>query len=83
MKENLKFDHLTLEELQAKHKQFKAFVIILSITTLIVLFGLSYSIFKYNDSSLVLLCGGSSIALLLCSFVLRQIEVAIKSRDLK
>lgn len=83
MKENRKFEELTLEELKAKQKKFKAFVGILSIITLIATFGLIYFAIKSNKYNLLILCGSFSFALFICSFILKQIETEIKSRGLK
>ena len=83
MKENRKFEELTLEELKAKQKKFKAFVGILSIITLIATFGLIYFAIKNNKYNLLILCGSFSFALFICSYILKQIETEIKSRGLK
>ncbi|WDF45742.1 hypothetical protein PQ459_12635 [Chryseobacterium sp. KACC 21268] len=81
IKENKKLKALTLEELKMKQKRFTNFVSFLSILTMLTLAILIYLSIKSNNYTFLMLCGGSSFALLLCGLILRQVEAEITARN--
>lgn len=81
IKENKKLKELTIDELRLRQKKFTTFVSILCIFTMLTLAALIYFAMKSNNYTFLMLCGGSSFALLLCGVILKQIETEINSRS--
>jgi len=82
IKENKKLKELTFVELKMKQKKYTTVVSILSIFTMLTLALLIYFAIKSNNYTFLMLCGGSSFALLLCAVILKKVEAEIMAREI-
>ncbi|MCD9855875.1 hypothetical protein LUD75_14210 [Epilithonimonas sp. JDS] len=83
IKENKKLKELTFVELKMRQKKYTTVVSILSIFTMLTLALLIYFAIKSNNYTFLMLCGGSSFALLLCAVILKKVESEIMAREIE